>query len=230
MMQGAWAVVQNCQHAPDWLSGLSGLLDTIGQAKDTHAAFRLWCVTGNCVILPVSALERSVKVLLEAPADLKAAALNCLSAQPVSDAAFYNGCPKRCARPLAISRHMDTHVLVPTLGDSPQLSHIPVELGLHASQMSQPVETRHRADLPTFISSSSVCAPSTPSYKSARGCMPGMHHARLGTLTFPWPLGSSSPSAASRRAPRRCCRQCYISSVNASTPAVWQTRGTGANS
>ena len=122
MMQGAWAVVQNCQHAPDWLSGLSGLLDTIGQAKDTHAAFRLWCVTGNCVILPVSALERSVKVLLEAPADLKAATLTCLSAQPVPDAAFYNGCPKRCARPLAISRHTHTHVLVPMFGDPPQLS------------------------------------------------------------------------------------------------------------
>lgn len=96
VLQGSWAVLLNCHHAPTLLPSIEALMDTASQAKDTHAAFRLVLIAATCVDFPASVLQRGVKLRFDVATGLKAALSRCLRSEPVTDRDFYDGCTDRC--------------------------------------------------------------------------------------------------------------------------------------
>ncbi|OXB71682.1 UNVERIFIED_CONTAM: hypothetical protein H355_014886 [Colinus virginianus] len=71
--RGYWVMLQNCHLLPSWLKTLAKLLEGIHKP---HKDFRLWLTTQPTDEFPMSILQRSLKVVTEAPDDLRQNLLN----------------------------------------------------------------------------------------------------------------------------------------------------------
>ena len=70
--RGYWAMLQNCDLLPDWLTSLEKLLETLPKKiTKIHKNFRLWLTTKPTKSFPLGILQKALKVVTEPPEGLK---------------------------------------------------------------------------------------------------------------------------------------------------------------
>ncbi|KAF4532840.1 hypothetical protein B566_EDAN014797 [Ephemera danica] len=79
--KGGWVILQNCHLFESWMSELERICD-ITTKDQTHKNFRLWLITGPTNSIPVSILERGVKMTTETPQDFKSKVQHCYKIIP----------------------------------------------------------------------------------------------------------------------------------------------------
>ena len=86
---GHWVCLENCHVVASWLPALATLCDDLS-SRNLHPLFRLWLTCLPSPALPVSLLQDSYKVSLEAPRGLRA---NLLSTFGAMDKSWFAGGP-----------------------------------------------------------------------------------------------------------------------------------------
>ena len=87
---GHWICLENCHVVLSWLPTLASLCEDLASRK-LHKSFRLWLTCLPCEDLPVSLLQESYKVSLEAPRGLRAKMLRTFGGMEKS---FFAGGPE----------------------------------------------------------------------------------------------------------------------------------------
>ncbi|XP_074111940.1 dynein axonemal heavy chain 7 [Cotesia typhae] len=88
---GGWIFLQNCHLALDWMpkfEKIRGNLDT----SNTDLEFRLWMSSNSTQKFPIEILQDAVKIIYDAPVNLKQALADSYNSDPLNTD-FFNGCP-----------------------------------------------------------------------------------------------------------------------------------------
>eukprot|EP01029_Cantina_marsupialis_P013888 TRINITY_DN307_c2_g5_i1.p1 TRINITY_DN307_c2_g5~~TRINITY_DN307_c2_g5_i1.p1 ORF type:complete len:1977 (+),score=578.12 TRINITY_DN307_c2_g5_i1:155-5932(+) len=97
MQNGSWMLLQNCHLALSWLPTLERIHEELSQDKDVNQGFRLWLTTYSTPEFPISVLQGSSKVIIEAPKGLRANLLRSFNGDPINNPEFY--CSVRVGEP-----------------------------------------------------------------------------------------------------------------------------------
>ncbi|XP_039299154.1 dynein heavy chain 7, axonemal-like [Nilaparvata lugens] len=90
-LEGSWVCLQNCHLGLDWLSQLEHICENL--KCDIHCNFRLWLTSEPTNKLPISVLQRAIKMTFEPPTGLKQNMMSIFCSEPVTDDNFFYGCP-----------------------------------------------------------------------------------------------------------------------------------------
>lgn len=92
-LEGDWVILQNCHLYESWFPSLQRICERFNPA-DVNADFRLWLTSYPSDKFPVSVLQNSIKLTMDAPSGIKANMLASYATAPVSDPEFYQSCKK----------------------------------------------------------------------------------------------------------------------------------------
>jgi dynein heavy chain, axonemal len=91
---GGWVCLQNCHLAGSWMPQLEYIWEHMNMFN-TDSTFRLWLTSYPSQAFPTSILQNGVKITNEPPTGLQKNLLRSYNSEPMSDTAFYAGCPDK---------------------------------------------------------------------------------------------------------------------------------------
>ncbi|XP_050428284.1 dynein axonemal heavy chain 3-like [Adelges cooleyi] len=101
---GRWVVLQNCHLAVSWMKELDRIWDEDIIPNRIHDKFRLWLTSYPHGDFPVTLLQNGIKIINEAPKDLKSNLLRSYQSDPIGVPDFYDSCKNvSCWKPLLFS-------------------------------------------------------------------------------------------------------------------------------
>eukprot|EP00742_Colponemidia_sp_Colp-10_P013019 GILJ01014677.1.p1 GENE.GILJ01014677.1~~GILJ01014677.1.p1 ORF type:complete len:1857 (-),score=367.35 GILJ01014677.1:73-5070(-) len=91
---GQWVMLQNCHLYKDFMSSLDRLIEdysAVGERKNVNSYFRLWLTAMPSPDIPVTLLQKSVKMVMEPPRGMKANLANSYTKPPLNEDEFFEG-------------------------------------------------------------------------------------------------------------------------------------------
>ncbi|XP_071445447.1 dynein axonemal heavy chain 7-like [Hetaerina americana] len=88
-LKGQWVCLENVHLAGPWMATLEDIVCSIPGDSAIEDGFRLWLTSLPCQVFPQSIVQRSVKLVKEAPSGLKRNLLQSFTTGPIAESSFY---------------------------------------------------------------------------------------------------------------------------------------------
>ena len=93
LKDGSWVVIQNCHLSPVCCKYLDQLLLQISATSEVNSSFRLWLTSKPSLCISTYVINRSIKIAVEEPKDIKEQMLLSLQSSYISEANFDSSVP-----------------------------------------------------------------------------------------------------------------------------------------
>jgi dynein heavy chain len=93
LKDGSWIVIQNCHLSPDCCKLLDSVVLQISKTSDVNSSFRLWLTSKPTLNISMHVINKSIKIAVEEPRDIKDQLLISLQSSCISQQSFDGSVP-----------------------------------------------------------------------------------------------------------------------------------------